>query len=161
MYGFIPSMEKCPIVLLGITFLVLSRKPSTSCMESLPLWGLELWHPLLPQWGVERIKPHAWASHVYLEWEITCGMHFVEHLRIYVCYSKWYTHIPLDYSKVDLMLWAFAVEVEGRKKVHTCHDWNSQNSLYYVSAWYCAYLEKIYLCLSNVLFFNTSYLIKE
>lgn len=45
-----------------------------------------------------------------MEWEITCGVHCVEHLRIYVCRNEWYAHIPLDYSKKDLIPQAFAME---------------------------------------------------
>lgn len=43
-------------------------------------------------------------------------------LRIHIFHNKQYTQIPLIYSKVDLMLLAFDVGVEGKKKVHMCCD---------------------------------------
>lgn len=43
-------------------------------------------------------------------------------LRIHIFHNETYTHIPLIYSKVDLTLLAFDVEVEGKKKVHMCCD---------------------------------------
>ena len=67
-----------------------------------------------------------------------------------------YTHIPLIYSKVDLILLVFNVEVE--EKNYICAVTKALK-IVYVSTWHYtyAYVEKICLCLSNVFYFLTHF----
>lgn len=78
---------------------------------------------------------------------------FVEHLRIHVCHNEQYIpYIPLDYSKVDVMLRAFAVEVAGGKK-YICAMTKTLKMVYIMLMLDTMLMLKKYVCAYQMYYF--------